>query len=630
MNPETFRNPPREFTLIPFWFWNDELSGPEILRQIADFESHGVFGFVIHPRVGLPRSVGWLGERMLHFMSVAIEEAARRNMTVVLYDEGMYPSGSSSGQVVAENPAFACRGLSRVELREGAEAPPLPEGHRLVAVATRANGKRIAVIHRPVGSRIRGIHYVDDDPPRHGGTADPNNPGSPRPDPPEDEPPAADLLNPNAVACFIRLVYQKLYDRFAPHFGKTVQAIFTDEPMLLGRGPDPAFLPGTTGILPHVNRLLGYDFTPHLAALWHDDEPDALRYRADYLRAVELRLEETYYQPISRWCAEHGVALTGHPNGDDRLGPNRHFQWPGQDLVWRFVTPNHPSALEGEHATMAKCSSSAAIHFRRRRNVNEFCGAYGHQLTFDEMKWLADWCFVRGVNLLVPHAFYYSVRGPRVDERPPDVGPNSAWWPRYRDFADYCRRLSWLNADCRHVCRVAILGLNNRLPWRAAKTLFRSQIDFNYVEARDLCEGAVVDESGIRLADMHYEALVLDELPTIPREAQPALSRLEAAGRLIRFSAPGEAVSAIERLVGRDATLTPHHDDLRCRHVVKDGAHVYLLHNEGPRRIEGTLSLASAASFHRLDAWTGERAQGDASPAIVLSPYETAVLVAED
>ena len=77
-------NPPREFSLLPFWFWNDELDEAEILRQIADFEVHSVYGFVIHPRVGLPRSIGWMSERMLHFMRIAVEEAARRDMKVVL------------------------------------------------------------------------------------------------------------------------------------------------------------------------------------------------------------------------------------------------------------------------------------------------------------------------------------------------------------------------------------------------------------------------------------------------------------------------------------------------------------------------------------------------------------------
>ena len=123
--------------LVPFWFWNDRLEEAEILRQIADFEAHGVHGFVLHPRVGLPRDTGWMSPRLLGFMRVAIEEAARRRMTVFLYDEGMYPSGSSSGQVVATDPRFRCRGLDHRVL-EGDAPPELGADHQLVAVVRRA------------------------------------------------------------------------------------------------------------------------------------------------------------------------------------------------------------------------------------------------------------------------------------------------------------------------------------------------------------------------------------------------------------------------------------------------------------------------------------------------------------
>ncbi|MHC4496451.1 MAG: hypothetical protein ACYSYM_11595 [Planctomycetota bacterium] len=99
-------NPPLEFSQAPFWFWNDRLSEEEIIRQLDDFWAHGVYGFVIHPRAGLPRSIGWMSDSMIRFMRIAIEQAAKRDMWVVLYDEGMYPSGSSSGQVVAERSAF--------------------------------------------------------------------------------------------------------------------------------------------------------------------------------------------------------------------------------------------------------------------------------------------------------------------------------------------------------------------------------------------------------------------------------------------------------------------------------------------------------------------------------------------
>ena len=58
MIPADLSNPPREFSVMPFWFWNDALNADEIIRQIDDFQQHGVDGFVIHPRVGLPRDLG--------------------------------------------------------------------------------------------------------------------------------------------------------------------------------------------------------------------------------------------------------------------------------------------------------------------------------------------------------------------------------------------------------------------------------------------------------------------------------------------------------------------------------------------------------------------------------------------
>ena len=143
-----FIDPPREFSVMPFWFWNDTLKDAEIVRQIADFEAHGVYGFVIHPRIGLPDNVKWLSPEMIHAMNVAIGEASRRNMYVILYDEGMYPSGSSSGQVVARNPAHAARGLAKIDLKPG-ENLQLPEGKHLITIIDRPGGQRVAIVDQP-------------------------------------------------------------------------------------------------------------------------------------------------------------------------------------------------------------------------------------------------------------------------------------------------------------------------------------------------------------------------------------------------------------------------------------------------------------------------------------------------
>ncbi|HEX2620376.1 MAG TPA: hypothetical protein VHL11_09520, partial [Phototrophicaceae bacterium] len=131
--PPDWNATPMEFSLAPFWFWNDWLEDAELLRQLDEFQAHGVDAFVIHPRVGLPREMGWMSDALLAKMRLVIEEAHIRGMQVILYDEGMYPSGSASGQVVAENPIYQCRGLVRLPL-DSIEAPVLPPGQTLVAI----------------------------------------------------------------------------------------------------------------------------------------------------------------------------------------------------------------------------------------------------------------------------------------------------------------------------------------------------------------------------------------------------------------------------------------------------------------------------------------------------------------
>jgi hypothetical protein len=603
-------HPPGEFSVIPFWFWNDTLETNEIIRQIDDFQQHGVDGFVIHPRVGLPRNLGWMSAELLGFYKVAIEAARDRQMTVLLYDEGMYPSGSASGQVVATNPAFACRCLAKEDLPSG-RMPRLKPGENLVATLQRRDGSHLAVIDRSANSVIRGLHYIGDGPE-------------------EEEPLAADILNPQAVMTFIHLVYDKFAEYFETYFGNPIVAIFTDEPGLLGRSRETGIVPGTTGILEQINRILGYDFTPHLPALWYDDEPDAARYRQDYAYAVGLRLEETYYQPLSAWCEQHGLSLTGHPAKGDDIGPLRYFHIPGQDLVWRWVLPDNPSALEGPESTQAKCSSSAMLHAGRRRNANECCGAYGHEMTWEEMNWLARWAFVRGVNLLIPHAFYYSVRGTRRDERPPDVGPHSTWWGRFSEYALACRRLSWINTDSLLVCHLAILGQANYLPWRASRQCFRHQIDFNYMEERDLLENAGVDGEGILLAGMRYRALIIERDP--PAEVKKVLAPLTAAGRVFRYSEDDLAENLLAWLamyVLTDIRVTPETPALRVRHVVKDQQHYHMIFNEERAPIDFILDLAMNESWLLFDPVTGRAEPLPAGRSIHLDGYELKILIAQ-
>lgn len=281
------------------------------------------------------------------------------------------------------------------------------------------------------------------------------------------------------------------------------------------------------------------------------------------------------------------------------------------------------------------------LHLGFRRNANELYGAYGHNLTYDEMEWLANWCFVRGQNFLIPHAFYYSIRGPRFDERPPDVGPNAKWWDKYKPYADASSRLSWLNTDSKQVCEIALLSEATWLPDRTAKICYQNQKDFNYLEIRHLWEDAVIDKDGIHLAGMLYRTLIIDSLSFIPEKAKPAFKNLAANGRLIVWkdsqystdfkgakivSSQTELVSAIDKLVRPDLTLTPSSAGIRYRHVVKGGNHYYILFNEEDTEVFARLSLPLKGKYQWIDPKKAVTHDFPADNNVSFKPHELKVL----
>ncbi|MGJ3237143.1 MAG: hypothetical protein ACFE0Q_00410 [Anaerolineae bacterium] len=613
--PHEWHAPPVDFSLAPFWFWNDNLDDAELLRQLDQFQEHGVDAFVIHPRVGLPHHLGWMSEALLAKMRWVIRQAQQRGMWVMLYDEGMYPSGSSSGQVVAENPAYQCRGFVRINLddaqpdtvvqgiRIGADGKPQLSKYQSLIADIAYHGTNYAIVQRPVDAVIRGLHFLD----HH---SDDENP-------PEDTPLAIDLLNPDAVRCFIRLVYQRYHDAFGGYFGSVIRAIFTDEPDLLGRLQETGIIAGSSDSLAYVNDYLGYDFTPYLPALWDENAPRVIR--EDYERALEQRFEQTYYAQLYAWCDEHNIQLTGHPAEPDATRHLRYFHIPGQDIVWRFIEPDTPSALEGRQSTQAKATSSMMLHSARRRNANEFCGAYGHQLTFKEMRWLANWLLIRGCNLLIPHAFYYSVRGARYHERPPDVGLHSAWWDDgFTQFAAACRRLCWLNTDSQHICHVAILGEHHHLPYRAAKDCLQHQIDFNYLDIDDLARGTLQDGT-YHIANQVYRVLIIDgELP-------PSTPIPDTMPVMYWSDDPADAIQQLKGYIPQTLFSHVNTSGLRVRHLKKHGLDWYVLFNEEITPIEFEIDLAQ--TYH-LNLYTDNITA--VSHILTLHGHEMAVLVTQE
>lgn len=641
---QMFLDPPREFGFMPFWFWNDDLEDAEIVLQLREMHAKGFGGTIIHPRTGLSRRVGYLTPEYFRLMRVAVEESARLGMKVILYDEAGYPSGSCQGRVVAENPDWSAKcifpqewfkvkgpasGFLRpspgraigyklvtvvagLEVEEGKLDPASLRclkwnEHEVVSYDLPAGDWRIvAVWEGHSGGTIRGVFEEEED-----GHAL--------------APPAGDILREDAVACFIRLTHDQYYAHLHEHFGKTIVAMFTDEPGPMGRtGPDGGTLrrrfPWTPGFLKHVQEWWDEDVTRWLPALWLDCGPRTAEFRWVWHKAVQQRLEHAFYKPIGDWCAAHGIALTGHSGESNEMGMLRHFQWPGQDLVWRMVTPAGPHGEDKpagpdagcryapvpRDSLTAKAASSAALLGGRRFSCNEVFGAYGWNLTLDEVKWCLDWLFVRGTNLIFPHAAFYSIRGRRAFESEPDLTFHNVWWPHFGLLGDYGRRLCWLLSDGEEVCSTGIVSDGDSLAWEAAWILEENQQDFIFVDDPAL-RAAMVEPGRLVAGAMKLRLLVVDKPGSLSAEAEQRLRAFEAAGgTVLRTWSPEDLSAQVAASVGRDVEWQGGDTTaLRALHYRKNGLDLYLLVNEGETPLDGTVVLAAHGSVQRWEALDG-------------------------
>ena len=208
-------------------------------------------------------------------------------------------------------------------------------------------------------------------------------------------------------------------------------------------------------------------------------------------------------------------------------------------------------------------------------------------------------------------------------------------------FLRACRRLCWVNTDSQQVCDIAILGDSQWLPDASAKVCYQHQRDFNYLEVRHLWEDARVDADGVRLAGMHYRAIILDGLPHLPPQALPRLQQLAAAGRLILWgesphkdqlagaqaaTSDKQMMAAVDALIAPDVMLEPPTGDIRVRHVIKGNRHLYLLFNEESSIVVARLQVKVKGTKQWWDPATGKVSEDTNNGLIEFAPHEMKLL----
>ena len=137
---DRFREPPREYGILPFWFLNGELDPDEMRLQLREFRDKGMPGIILHGRYGL--ETPYLGETYRERIKLAIEEAEKLRLKTWIYDEMNWPSDTADGQVLRERPDLAQRYIECINMTVRGPGLPISPA-RIAATSISKNQRRL-------------------------------------------------------------------------------------------------------------------------------------------------------------------------------------------------------------------------------------------------------------------------------------------------------------------------------------------------------------------------------------------------------------------------------------------------------------------------------------------------------
>jgi len=602
-----FKNPGNSFSPMPLWFLNSTITAEEAIHRLGEFHKKGVDGVIICPRMGFDPTVPYLSDKYMALLDEILAAAAKRRMMVAINDEAMYPTGSAHGMVTEANPLFAARCLFAVPsgthtLADGEELIlTLPLNDKFAAPADGEATSNYDFILGFTGGTIRGITPDEDD-------------GMPN------APLAADLLNPDAVDAFIANTHEKYHRTLGSHFGTTLIGFYNKAPDLAGRQADmKGKISWTYDILDDFRAEGGT--TDHLAALLLPSANKRTVRDAEniYRRTIRRRMGTAFYGKLSDWCRKHGVALMGHPSSSSDCEYMKYFDVPGEDLFRRNV--EHGTELTSPDSVMAKCTSDAARHMGAGRNSNEcfgMCGAEDDPTDFtgrDMMRSL-NYLFARGVNMIIPHAFYYTApteEGSNPTDRTPDVGMHSILWEDYKKLSGYIKRMSWLNSMNYNNPCCAVLCSSDFMPTKAVAGLFENGYTFNYLTIDDVMNRAHIHDGRIIIDRYQYDILLVDSRLRLDPAIVLKLGRMVTeGGKMYRGN---DFVTFVKKNVKKTSYFEPQKKDeaqakhIRFVHLTKSGYPFFLCFNEGDETVTGHIITDKSGLCRTFDPFTGDTAE---------------------
>ncbi len=491
-----------------------------------------------------------------------VRRAKAAGMSLWLYDECGYPSGSAGGLTLREHPEWAARGLLVAEATScgGAVSLAVPPGRLVLAAALpRRGGKIVLSESQDLAAAVRDgrlaweapegdwLVVVMTDELIYEGTHAAVSLALKKP--------CIDLLTPEPTARFLEVTHARYAEKLGPDLGRCFVATFTDEPSLqnLWFRPMPyRVLPWSLTLEREFRERCGRELRPLLPALVAEAGPIGARARYDFWNLVGDLVAENYFGQIQTWCRKHNILSGGHllmeeslvghvPLYGDFFRCMRRLDAPGIDCLTSLPpeTPWHIARLigsiadiEGRSVTMCEVSD----HSQRYRPAGDTRPV--RIVTEDEIRGACNRLVWGGINTLTSYYSFQGLNDEQLQRLNTHVGrcqtmlrgghqvadtavlyPIESLWPRfvpaYRGATD--------EPSARRIESV-FDGVS--------EALFAANRDFTYVDAQAL-RAAEVADSALVHGPLRWRALVLPAADTLPIDAWEKIAAFWRAGGVV-------------------------------------------------------------------------------------------------
>lgn len=569
--------------------------GKSMLETMQFYKDRGLGGIVCNVdfRDYLTSEENW------KTLVAGVEACEKLGLVVWLYDEDGYPSGAAGGLVLKRNPKF--------EAMELVYDPAKPDAFVV----------RSAYEHTHASNNYHAARRY------------------------------ANLIDRQAVDAFVELTHEAYRQRLGRHFGKTIEAFFTDEPSLIAINlgqipedvrkrvrvadpidPEKKALPSVPWVedLPsEYQRRYGENLMDRRKSLFGGDSPEDRKVRRQFWSLIADLTADRYFGSLETWCEKHGVASSGHTLAEESL--IRHPALEGNALAClaRMHIPgldmlsSNPQAVLGSGWITAALPASAATLTGRRRvmtEISDFSEKMGGRGPADlaSMQAAAAWQAAWGVT---EFTLYY---------RPEDRSPED-----YRAYGDYVGRLNAVLKPAQIDADVLLyypihdlwqeyrptaepLNLASQTPrakalvesfMRLGRTLQGSQVPLCLIDHAFLGKATVQAEQ-LQIGGRAFKALVLPEGVELPAEAARVVAEFEKqGGRVLRDGPERRSAAKLVEVLQPPLRLTPRSEQIVLGKFRRDGRQVVLLVNVGPEAYRGQLAVDGARKWTALDPASG-------------------------